>query len=72
MLRQACSRRRPPILETTISLSKLPKGQELHELERKLCVVALWCIQTKPHDRPAMSEVVGMLEDGADSLQKNA
>jgi hypothetical protein len=38
-------------------------------VERKLCVVGLWCIQMKPHDRPTMAEVVGMLEAGADGLQ---
>jgi len=30
----------------------------MHELEKKLCVVGLWCIQMKPSDRPTMSEVI--------------
>ncbi|KAF7011909.1 hypothetical protein CFC21_026160 [Triticum aestivum] len=42
---------------------------EMHELERKLCVVGLCCIQIQSHDRPAMSEVIGMLEGGVDGLQ---
>ncbi|WVZ70020.1 hypothetical protein U9M48_018726 [Paspalum notatum var. saurae] len=42
---------------------------DMHELERKLCVVGLWCIQMKPHDRPTMSEVIEMLEYGVDGLQ---
>ncbi|KAM3198438.1 hypothetical protein ACQJBY_073533 [Aegilops geniculata] len=42
---------------------------EMHELERKLCIVGLWCIQMKSHDRPTMSEVIEMLEDGVDGLR---
>ncbi|CAO2204922.1 unnamed protein product [Urochloa humidicola] len=41
----------------------------IHEVERKLCVVGLWCIQMRPHDRPTMSEVIDMLEAGVDGLQ---
>ncbi|VAH70797.1 unnamed protein product [Triticum turgidum subsp. durum] len=41
----------------------------IHQVERKLCVVALWCIQMKPDDRPAMSEVIDMLETGIDGLE---
>ncbi|VAH71715.1 unnamed protein product [Triticum turgidum subsp. durum] len=41
----------------------------MHELERKLCIVGLWCIQMKSHDRPTMSEVIEMLEGGFDGLQ---
>ncbi|XP_044984772.1 rust resistance kinase Lr10-like [Hordeum vulgare subsp. vulgare] len=42
---------------------------EMHELERKLCLVGLCCIQMKPHDRPEMSEVIEMLEGSVDSVQ---
>jgi serine/threonine protein kinase len=42
---------------------------EMHELERKLCLVGLCCIQMKSHDRPTMSDVIGMLEGGVDSLE---
>jgi hypothetical protein len=41
----------------------------MHELEKKLCIVGLWCIQMRSHDRPTMSEVIEMLEGGANSLQ---
>ncbi|KAG8096732.1 hypothetical protein GUJ93_ZPchr0013g35511 [Zizania palustris] len=36
----------------------------MHEMEKKLCVVGLWCIQMKSCDRPTMSEVTEMLEGG--------
>ncbi|XP_006645443.1 rust resistance kinase Lr10-like [Oryza brachyantha] len=42
---------------------------DMHELEKKLCVVGLWCIQISPCDRPTMSEVIEMLEGGVDRLQ---
>ncbi|VAH55231.1 unnamed protein product [Triticum turgidum subsp. durum] len=42
---------------------------EMHELERKLCIIGLWCIQMKSHDRPTMSEVIEMLEGGVGTLQ---
>lgn len=42
---------------------------DIHEVERKLCIVGLWCIQMKPHDRPTMAEVIEMLEAGVDALQ---
>uniref|UniRef100_A0A0E0FFA5 Protein kinase domain-containing protein n=1 Tax=Oryza nivara TaxID=4536 RepID=A0A0E0FFA5_ORYNI len=41
----------------------------MHELERKLCLVGLWCIQMKSHDRPTMSEAIEMLEGDVDALQ---
>ena len=44
-------------------------GIEMHELERKLSIVGLWCIEMKSHDWPTMSEVIGMLEAGFDGLQ---
>ncbi|KAF5462902.1 hypothetical protein F2P56_018869 [Juglans regia] len=41
--------------------------------ERKLCkkmmIVALWCIQLKPSDRPSMNKVVRMLEGDVECLQ---
>uniref|UniRef100_A0ACD5TSI5 Uncharacterized protein n=1 Tax=Avena sativa TaxID=4498 RepID=A0ACD5TSI5_AVESA len=42
---------------------------DMHELETKLCIVGLWCIQMRSQDRPTMSEVIEMLESGVDSLQ---
>ncbi|CAM0952163.1 unnamed protein product [Alopecurus aequalis] len=46
-----------------------PVAVGMHELEKKLCVVGLWCIQMRPCDRPTMSEVMEMLEAGVDGLQ---
>ena len=36
------------------------------KLAKKMMIVALWCIQTKPGDRPSMAKVVEMLEQGED------
>ncbi|XP_068334087.1 rust resistance kinase Lr10-like [Pyrus communis] len=36
---------------------------------RKMIVVSLWCIQTDPSNRPAMKEVIDMLEGNVDLLQ---
>ncbi|CAM0878583.1 unnamed protein product [Alopecurus aequalis] len=47
----------------------VPVAANMHELEKKLCVVGLWCIQMRARDRPSMSEVMEMLEAGADGLQ---
>ncbi|KAK6925973.1 Wall-associated receptor kinase, galacturonan-binding domain [Dillenia turbinata] len=50
---------------------KLSEGKEIvieeateedKEIVKKMVLVALWCIQMKPTDRPSMSEVVEMLE----------
>jgi len=50
-------------------LGEICEAFDIHEVERKLCIVGLWCIQMKPHDRPAMAEVIEMLEAGVDALQ---
>uniref|UniRef100_A0A0D9UW36 Protein kinase domain-containing protein n=1 Tax=Leersia perrieri TaxID=77586 RepID=A0A0D9UW36_9ORYZ len=42
---------------------------DMHNLEKKLCVVGLWCIQMRSSDRPTMSEVIEMLEGDSDDLQ---
>ncbi|KAK3124594.1 hypothetical protein QOZ80_7BG0588970 [Eleusine coracana subsp. coracana] len=42
---------------------------DMHKLEKKLCLVGLWCIQMRSSDRPTMSEVIEMLECGSDDLQ---
>uniref|UniRef100_A0A8R7JUR4 Protein kinase domain-containing protein n=1 Tax=Triticum urartu TaxID=4572 RepID=A0A8R7JUR4_TRIUA len=42
---------------------------DMHELEKKLCIVGLWCIQMRSRDRPTMGEVIEILEAGADGLQ---
>ncbi|KAG6741238.1 hypothetical protein POTOM_054471 [Populus tomentosa] len=36
---------------------------------KKMMIVALWCIQLKPDDRPSMHKVVEMLESDIDSLR---
>ncbi|KAJ6843558.1 rust resistance kinase Lr10-like isoform X1 [Iris pallida] len=41
---------------------------EIDDMERKLCKVGLWCIQTKASDRPSMSKVVEHLEADTDTL----
>ncbi|KAL5071039.1 hypothetical protein RYX36_021926 [Vicia faba] len=33
------------------------------KLAKKMMIVALWCIQTKPEDRPSMDKVLEMLEE---------
>ncbi|XP_072958968.1 LEAF RUST 10 DISEASE-RESISTANCEUS RECEPTOR-LIKE PROTEIN KINASE-like 2.4 [Typha angustifolia] len=42
---------------------------EIHEVERKLCLIGLWCIQMKPANRPSMSKVVEMLEGDTNSIE---
>ncbi|KAG0536910.1 hypothetical protein BDA96_03G102400 [Sorghum bicolor] len=54
---------------TRQEVGEICEAFDIHEVERKLCVVGLWCIQMKSHDRPTMSEVIGMLEAGVDGLQ---
>ncbi|RWR94830.1 rust resistance kinase Lr10-like protein [Cinnamomum micranthum f. kanehirae] len=38
------------------------------EIARKLTIVALWCIQWNPNDRPPMKRVINMLEGKTESL----
>ena len=40
---------------------------EENEIERRMIVVSLWCIQTFPKDRPTMSRVIDMLEGNMNS-----
>ncbi|XP_074582583.1 rust resistance kinase Lr10-like [Curcuma longa] len=42
---------------------------EIDEIERKLSMVGLWCIQMKSCDRPSMSEVVEMLDGNINNIQ---
>ena len=39
------------------------------ETVKKMIIVALWCIQLKPCDRPSMSKVIEMLEGDFESLE---
>ncbi|KAH7538205.1 hypothetical protein FEM48_Zijuj03G0174200 [Ziziphus jujuba var. spinosa] len=50
-------------IELEISMEKERK------LEKKMIIVALWCIQMRPSDRPSMSGVIEMLEGEVESLQ---
>jgi len=38
-------------------------------IAKKMIIVALWCIQLKPNDRPSMNKVVEMLEGDIESLE---
>ncbi|KAG6768791.1 hypothetical protein POTOM_027720 [Populus tomentosa] len=39
------------------------------KITKKMIIVASWCIQLKPEDRPSMHEIVKMLEADVESLQ---
>ncbi|KAK1279466.1 putative receptor-like protein kinase [Acorus gramineus] len=57
---------------------KLARGEDLEEVvevggndeetAKKLVIVALWCVQCNPADRPCMSRVINMLEGDLQSL----
>ncbi|XP_017973201.1 PREDICTED: rust resistance kinase Lr10 [Theobroma cacao] len=44
-------------------------SEEEKKIVKKMIMVALWCIQMKPSDRPSMTKVVEMLEGEVESLQ---
>ncbi|KAL5979943.1 hypothetical protein ACLOJK_039055 [Asimina triloba] len=44
-------------------------GEDEKEVIKKMLIVALWCIQMKPADRPSMTKVVEMLEGRVERLQ---
>ncbi|KAL4594853.1 hypothetical protein ACB092_12G049000 [Castanea dentata] len=43
--------------------------EEEKKTTKKMIIVALWCIQMKPSDRPSMNKVVKMLEGEVESFQ---
>jgi serine/threonine protein kinase len=43
--------------------------EEEKTIGKKMMIVALWCIQMKPNDRPSMNKVVQMLEGEVECLQ---
>ncbi|KAM5571203.1 LEAF RUST 10 DISEASE-RESISTANCE LOCUS RECEPTOR-LIKE PROTEIN KINASE-like 2.1 [Rosa sericea] len=43
--------------------------EEEKQIARKMILVGLWCIQTRPSDRPSMSQVIEMLEGNIEALQ---
>ncbi|KAM0874356.1 hypothetical protein ACQ4PT_037482 [Festuca glaucescens] len=54
---------------TEQEVGEISPVDDMHELEKKLCIVGLWCIQMRSQERPAMGKVIEMLEGGIDSLQ---
>jgi hypothetical protein len=43
--------------------------KEEKKMGKKMIIVALWCIQMKPNDRPSMNKVIQMLEGKVECLQ---
>jgi len=43
--------------------------EEENKIAKKMIIVALWCIQLKPNDRPSMNRVVEMLEGDIEVLE---
>ncbi|CAJ1971754.1 unnamed protein product [Sphenostylis stenocarpa] len=43
--------------------------EEEKKIVKKMMIVALWCIQMKPNDRPSMNKVVEMLEGDIEDLE---
>lgn len=39
------------------------------KIRKKMMMVALWCIQMKPNDRPPMNKIIKMLEGEVDYLE---
>ena len=44
-------------------------SEEESKIVRKMMIVAMWCVQSKPCDRPSMNKVVEMLEGELECLQ---
>ena len=44
-------------------------SEEEMKVARKMMIVGLWCIQTRPNDRPSMNKVVEMLEGDEQDLE---
>ncbi|KAF3432849.1 hypothetical protein FNV43_RR23951 [Rhamnella rubrinervis] len=51
-------------IEMVVELS-----EEESKMTRKMVIVALWCIQMQPSDRPSMNKVIEMLEGELECLQ---
>ncbi|XP_047956485.1 rust resistance kinase Lr10-like isoform X2 [Salvia hispanica] len=54
-----------------IEIEKVEQNNNTDENEviRKMTIVALWCIQMSPDNRPSMNQVLGMLESDVEQLQ---
>ncbi|XVF11471.1 hypothetical protein REPUB_Repub08aG0030700 [Reevesia pubescens] len=48
-------------------LEEVTDGEKF--IVRKMIIVAFWCIQVKPNDRPSMSKVLELLETDVEFLQ---
>ncbi|XP_039687653.1 LEAF RUST 10 DISEASE-RESISTANCEUS RECEPTOR-LIKE PROTEIN KINASE-like 2.1 [Medicago truncatula] len=53
--------------EGEIEIEDVPEDEK--KIVKKMIIVALWCIQLTPDDRPSMSKVVEMLEGDVESLE---
>ncbi|XP_047178512.1 rust resistance kinase Lr10-like [Vigna umbellata] len=53
--------------EKIIKMEDLTKDEK--SIVKKMIIVALWCIQLKPNDRPSMNKVVEMLEGDIKDLE---
>ncbi|XP_039155596.1 PR5-like receptor kinase [Eucalyptus grandis] len=56
-------------LDKEKELERVDVIEEERETTRKMIIVALWCIQLSPNDRPSMRKVLDMLEGDMDKLQ---
>ncbi|KAM1039084.1 hypothetical protein EV1_033299 [Malus domestica] len=56
-------------LEKGLSVEIVDACENDKKVAKKMIMVALWCIQLKPADRPSMSKVVEMLEGEVEALQ---
>ncbi|KAF4388055.1 hypothetical protein F8388_014738 [Cannabis sativa] len=53
----------------SIELEHTMNGDKEDKKTKKMLIVALWCIQMKPCDRPSISKVIEMLESHVESLE---
>ncbi|XP_047181433.1 rust resistance kinase Lr10-like [Vigna umbellata] len=53
--------------EEDIDIKDLSEEEKL--IVKKMIIIALWCIQLKPKDRPSMNRVVKMLEEDIEDLE---
>ncbi|KAH6781369.1 hypothetical protein C2S51_006662 [Perilla frutescens var. frutescens] len=56
-------------IEKTDKNDEKDENENMSKLARKMTIVALWCIQMSPDDRPSMNKVLEMLEGDAESLK---
>ncbi|KAH6781370.1 hypothetical protein C2S51_006663 [Perilla frutescens var. frutescens] len=56
-------------MEGTDKNNEKDESDNMRKLARKMTIVALWCIQMSPDDRPSMNKVLKMLEGDVEHLQ---